>query len=234
MQGEEEVRQQLGGDEVAHLGGVRVEHEDGDERQGDQADLVAEQRHGLAEPEAPEHPALAQERRDHHGRGALVASRDARAARPDRRHRRLGRHLRPGQGRGRALSALRVPGRPVPDRVASCSPCPPRRGCARSAGAAGSRASSLGLLLAARLRAADGRARADDRLERRLHHRPLRRLHAAARPAALPHARRPRGLARCRARRRRAGDALRRRRRRSAPATCSCSPARPPTRSRSC
>ena len=69
MQGEEEVRQQLGRDEIAHLRGVRVEHEDGDERERDQADLVADQRHGLAEPEAPEHPALAQERRDQHGRG---------------------------------------------------------------------------------------------------------------------------------------------------------------------
>src|ERR1044072_2012373 len=50
---------------------------------------------------------------------------------------------------------------------------------------------------------------ADARLERGLHLRPLRRLHAVARPAALPHACRPRRLARCRARGRRAGDALR-------------------------
>ena len=40
------------------------------------------------------------------------------------------------------------------------------------------------------LRAPDGRARADDGLERRLHHRALRRLHAAPRAAPLPDARR--------------------------------------------
>ena len=51
---EEEVRRELGRDEVAHLGRVRVEHEHGDERQRDQADLVADERDGLPEPEAPE------------------------------------------------------------------------------------------------------------------------------------------------------------------------------------
>ena len=65
---EEEVRCELGGDEISHLGGARVEREDGDERQRDQADLVAEQRDRLAEPEAPEARVLAQEgRHDHDG-----------------------------------------------------------------------------------------------------------------------------------------------------------------------
>ena len=43
----------------------------------------------------------------------------------------------------------------------------------------------LGLLLAAGLRAPDRRARAHDRLQHRLHHRPLRRLHADSRRAPL-------------------------------------------------
>ena len=64
---EEEVRRELGCDEIAHLGGIRVERQDGDERQGDQADLVAEQRDGLAEPETAELRVLAQEGRHHHG-----------------------------------------------------------------------------------------------------------------------------------------------------------------------
>ena len=67
MEREEEVRRELGCDEIAHLGGIRVERQDGDERQGDQADLVAEQRDGLAEPETAELRALAQEGRHHHG-----------------------------------------------------------------------------------------------------------------------------------------------------------------------
>jgi hypothetical protein len=68
VQREEEVRQQLGGDEVAHLRRVRVEDEDRDERERDQAHLVADQRHGLAGPEAPEGRALAQKPWNQHGR----------------------------------------------------------------------------------------------------------------------------------------------------------------------
>ena len=43
MEGEEKVRRELGGDEISHLGGARVESQDGDERQRDHADLVAEE-----------------------------------------------------------------------------------------------------------------------------------------------------------------------------------------------
>ena len=149
----------------------------------------------------------------------------------DRRHRGLGPHLRPGQGRGRALSALRVPRRSVRDRVARARRAGRRAACARSGGRGWVAGVGARPPARARLRAPDGRARADDRLERRLHHRPLRRLHAAARAAALPDARGQGGLARGRARRRRARDALRRRRGRPASATCSCSPARRRTRS---
>ena len=92
-----------------------VEH--GDERQGDQADLVAEQRDRLAEPETAELRVLAQEARHDHRRRTLI-SRDAGPGRPDRRHRRLGLHLRAGEGRAGALSALRLPRRPLRDRVA--------------------------------------------------------------------------------------------------------------------
>ena len=43
MEGEEKVRRELGGDEISHLGGAGVESQDGDERQRDHADLVAEE-----------------------------------------------------------------------------------------------------------------------------------------------------------------------------------------------
>ena len=69
MEGEEQVRSELGGDEVSHLRGGRVERQHGDERQGDHADLVAEQRDALTEPEAAELRVLAQESRNQHGRG---------------------------------------------------------------------------------------------------------------------------------------------------------------------
>ena len=70
---EEEVRHELGGDEVSHLGGAGVERQHGDERQRDQADLVAEQRDCLAEPEAAELRVLAQEGRHHHGGDSNLA-----------------------------------------------------------------------------------------------------------------------------------------------------------------
>ena len=66
---QEEVRCELCGDEVSHLGGARVEGQDGDERQGDHADLIAEQRDRLAEPETAELRVLAQEGRHHHAGG---------------------------------------------------------------------------------------------------------------------------------------------------------------------
>ncbi len=122
---------------------------------------------------------------DTSGRGVEVASPGARARCSRPRHRRLGPDVRPGQGRGRPLSALRLPRRPVPDR--ECRPRgagggttalarPPRRarrGRARAPARAG-------------LCAPDGRARADDGVEHRLHHRALCRLHPAARARALP------------------------------------------------
>ena len=152
--------------------------------------------------------------------------------RADPRHGGLGRHVRPGQGRGGALSALRVPRHSVPDRdrgartgrrPAASRPRPggPRRRLRpRRPGRA-------------RDRAADGRARADDGHEHRLHHGPVRPLHSAARARALPDADPARALGRRRARARRAGAplggpaGLRRQ------ATCSSSSARSSRRSRS-
>jgi hypothetical protein len=51
---EQQARQQCGGGEVAHLGGVRVQDEHGRQGYGQQGDLVAEQRHGLPGPEPAE------------------------------------------------------------------------------------------------------------------------------------------------------------------------------------
>ncbi len=51
---EEQVRHQLRGDEEAHLGRGRVQREDGDEREGQQRDLVAEHGDRLRRPELPE------------------------------------------------------------------------------------------------------------------------------------------------------------------------------------
>src|SRR5205085_639883 len=52
VQREQKVRDQRRGDEVSHLGRARVQREHRDERQRDQRDLVADERDGLAEPEA--------------------------------------------------------------------------------------------------------------------------------------------------------------------------------------
>ena len=154
------------------------------------------------------------------------------AARPRRRHGRLGADVRAGQGRGRDLSALRLPGRALRDRE-------PRARRAGGAAAALARPQRRRRRDRARpparhgLRAPDGRARADDGVERRLHHRALRRLHAAPRAPPLPDARRRGRLARRRAWRS-SGSACSPE---SAPAiasaTRSSSPARPRTRSRS-
>src|SRR5262249_16483029 len=51
---EEQVRNERRRRQVAHLRGVRVQLEHGDERQGEQRDLVAEERDRLACPEAAE------------------------------------------------------------------------------------------------------------------------------------------------------------------------------------
>ena len=64
MQREEEVRHELGRDQVAHLRRVRVQHEHGRERDGDHRDLVAEERDRLAQPEPPEDEIPAQQRRN--------------------------------------------------------------------------------------------------------------------------------------------------------------------------
>ena len=230
---EEEVRRELGGDEIPHLGRARVEGQDGDERQGDQADLVAEQRDGLTGPEAPELAVLTQERRHpHRGDFSLARCRPCSRSSPS-----------PPSGaspssrsRTRSRSTRSSPSSPFGSRSRrSCSPCRPA-GRMRSLGRRGWIAGvALGLLLALGLRAPDGRARADDRLERRLHHRPLRRLHAAPRARCssgrgsgravwLGVALAVAGLA----------HALGRRRRRPGRRCCSCSPARRRTRSRSC
>ncbi len=70
--------------------------------------------------------------------------------------------------------------------IASATLAVPGRRTLGSLGRDGWRAGVvLGLLLAAGLRAPDRRARAHDRLQHRLHHRPLRRLHADPRRAPL-------------------------------------------------
>ena len=80
---EEEVRHELGGDEVAHLLRVRVEHEDRGQRDRDQRDLVAEERDRLARPDAPEDEVLAQHARDEapHRRAAPRGRRGSQAGR---------------------------------------------------------------------------------------------------------------------------------------------------------
>ena len=77
---EEEVRHELGGDEVAHLLRVRVEHEDRGQRDRDQRDLVAEERDRLARPDAPENEVLAQDARDEALHGRRSAARATRVA----------------------------------------------------------------------------------------------------------------------------------------------------------
>ena len=148
MEGEEKVRCQLDGEEVAHLSRRGVQHQDCDQRQRDHADLVAEQRDRLTEPEAPEARVLAQERWDQHRRRTLVVPRAMPAfVALIAVTAGLGRDVRAGEGRGRALSAVRVPGRPLRDRFDGARR--PGRQRLRSLGRPGWVAgSSLGLLLA--------------------------------------------------------------------------------------
>ena len=54
MEREEQVRHERGRAQVAHLGRARMQHENRRERQREQADLIAEQRDRLPEPETPE------------------------------------------------------------------------------------------------------------------------------------------------------------------------------------
>ena len=63
-QPEQQARQPLKRGQVAHLGGARVQHEHGRERQRDRRDLVAEHRDRRRAPVPPEHP-VAQQHRNH-------------------------------------------------------------------------------------------------------------------------------------------------------------------------
>ena len=150
-----------------------------------------------------------------------------RSRRPDPRarrgHRDLGLHVRPGAEGGRRLPALRLPRRALRDLDGSCSPRSrgrPLRTLPRAGWAAGALA---GGFLAAAYALPDGRARPDDGLEHRVHHRPLRRLHADPRARALPDAGPGRRLGRRRAlaRRPRPDQRHARRLRRSGTRSCS-------------
>ena len=84
------------------------------------------------------------DRVDNAGAESRSTGRRARA-----RHGRVGRHLRPDQGRARALSALRVPRGALRDRRRGARRSRPRRGCARSARDGVVAGGALGALLAA-------------------------------------------------------------------------------------
>ena len=165
---------------------------------------------------------------------ALTGCAGACAARPPRRHRRLGRDVRAGEGRGRALPAVPVSGAALRDRERDAGPAR-RRAPPRSA--ATERWPAIARRRAARRRlcAADRRARAHDGVLHRVRHRHVRRADAAARASRcsargsaggiwLGVAARDRSGSRCSP----ASTAAR------ASATCSCSPVRRSTRSRSC
>jgi hypothetical protein len=64
VHGEEQVGSQGGRGQVADLGRVRVQREDGDERDRDAADLVADEGDDLPRPKAAELPALSKEDRN--------------------------------------------------------------------------------------------------------------------------------------------------------------------------
>ena len=120
------------------------------------------------------------------------------AARPRRRHGDLGLHVRARAEGGRGLSAVRVPRGAVRDldRDAGAvrleaAPRPPSRGVGGGA--------RRGDPARRRLRAPDRGARAHHGHEHRLHHRPLRRLHAADRARGVPDAGARAGLDRRRA-----------------------------------
>ena len=61
---EEQVREEAGRGQVAHLGSAGIEHQHGRERQSDQRDLIADQRDRVRGEEAPELAVLPQERGD--------------------------------------------------------------------------------------------------------------------------------------------------------------------------
>ena len=83
VQREEQVRDELRRDQIAHLRRVRVQHEHGGERDGDHRDLVAEERDRLAEPEPAEDEIPAQElgNEPHQRRNRFRAARATRLAR---------------------------------------------------------------------------------------------------------------------------------------------------------
>jgi hypothetical protein len=66
------VRQQADGGQRPHLGRIRAQGQDGDERQTELGDLVAQDGDRLAEPESPEIRCVEEESRDEaiDGRGA--------------------------------------------------------------------------------------------------------------------------------------------------------------------
>ena len=68
VEGEEQVRDERDRGEEAHLARCRAEREHGGERQREQADLVADQRHGLPDEVAAEVPVALQEGRQHRPR----------------------------------------------------------------------------------------------------------------------------------------------------------------------
>ena len=99
-----------------------------------------------------------------------------------RRHRDLGLHVRPGAEGRRRLPAVRLPRRPLRDldaRARALRLAAAARACPAAAGRRRGRAPASSSALA--YGAPDRGPRADDRLEHGLHHRALRRLHAAAR-----------------------------------------------------
>ena len=222
---EDLLRHAVDAAEVAAVG-------DGDAQVAERPAERVRRAHGV-ESTAPGEPGLSGDSPRTRLAGA-VGSRGARRRRARRRHRRLGAHLRPGQGRGRALPALRLPRRPLRDRER-------HPGAAGAASRTCAAAARLGRRRRARtaarrrLRAPDRRARADDGLEHGLHHglyvvfTPLlarilfgTRIGAARpwRASALSHGRAGAPLGR------RRGDGHRRRARPRR--------ARPPTRCRSC
>ena len=119
------------------------------------------------------------------------------------RHRRLGRDVRPGEGRGRDLSAVRVPGAAVRDRERDAR----RAAAPRGSAALGSRTGSAPACSRARCSAPATRCRRPGSSGRRvsldrLHHRHVRRADAAARARRVPDPGRRAALARRRARHR--------------------------------
>ena len=108
-------------------------------------------------------------------RESAPVTRQAALSRTRRRHRDLGRHVRPGSERDRAVSALRVPRRALRDLDGRPRPVRVRARCARLPRPGTPPESASAHCSAAAYASADGRARPHDGCEHWLHHRPLRR-----------------------------------------------------------